>query len=228
MFDAIERGREVENIVMQGEKRMYYRFRFAEFYGGTITADAVGCNLLCAYCWNYAKNEAPENAKGRFYSPEEVAEKLNTLAKKHHVRQVRISGAEPFLGDRSAEHLIKIASLLKNKRLIIETNGIVLGADPSIAEKLAECENIDCVRIAVKGHDSETFERVTGAEGSALEYQLKAVEHCRTNRIQCDVAAMPETVDIQALRSKVSKRIEREGLRYYQGTKNRMIERGLL
>lgn len=227
-FDVIERSREVEDIVMQGEKRMYYRFRYADFYGGIVTADTIGCNLLCAYCWNFKKNESPQDAKGKFYSPEEVAEKLNILAKKHHVRQVRISGAEPFLGEASARHLVKIATLLKNKKLIIETNGVVLGAFPAICDELKRCKNIDCVRIAVKGHDCGSFERVTGAHGNALEYQIKAIENCRRRGIPCDVAAMPEVVDIQALRSKVSKRIETEPLRYYQGTKNRMVERGIL
>ena len=49
-FDPIQRSHEVEAVVMQGDKRMYYRFRYARFYGGVVTADAVGCCLLCAYC----------------------------------------------------------------------------------------------------------------------------------------------------------------------------------
>ena len=59
-FDPIQRSREVEQIVMKGDKRRYYRFRFAKFYGGIITADALGCNLLCAYCWNYSRNLNPQ------------------------------------------------------------------------------------------------------------------------------------------------------------------------
>ena len=58
-FDPIQRSREVEQIVMYDDKRMYYRFRFANFYGGIVTADAIGCNLLCAYCWNYSRNLNP-------------------------------------------------------------------------------------------------------------------------------------------------------------------------
>jgi uncharacterized Fe-S cluster-containing radical SAM superfamily protein len=49
-FDPIQRSKEVESLVIQGDKRCYYRFRFAKFYGGIVTAHATGCNLLCAYC----------------------------------------------------------------------------------------------------------------------------------------------------------------------------------
>lgn len=227
-FDVLERSKQVEDIVMQGEKRLYYRFRFAEFYGGIVTADAVGCNLLCAYCWNYAKNETPEKAKGRFYSPEEVADKLDKLAKKHHVRQVRISGAEPFLGERSADHLIKVISLLKDVRVIVETNGILLGAIPGIVAKLALCRNLDHVRITIKGHDSTMFELATGANGAGLNYQLSAIENCKEYLVSHSVAAMPEIVDILKMRHTISKRIEIESLRYYPGTKKRMEERGML
>lgn len=50
-FDPFERASEVEKIVMQGSRRKYYRFRYSRHYGGIVTADAVGCNILCAYCW---------------------------------------------------------------------------------------------------------------------------------------------------------------------------------
>jgi uncharacterized Fe-S cluster-containing radical SAM superfamily protein len=50
-FDAFERASEVEKIVMEGSQRKYYRFRSSRHYGGIVTADAVGCNILCAYCW---------------------------------------------------------------------------------------------------------------------------------------------------------------------------------
>ena len=52
-FDPIQRSKDIESLVMQGNARHYYRFRYAKFYGSIVTADAVGCNLLCAYCWNY-------------------------------------------------------------------------------------------------------------------------------------------------------------------------------
>ncbi|HPJ84251.1 MAG TPA: hypothetical protein PLM24_04455 [Methanothrix sp.] len=52
-FDPFEGASEIETIVMDGIRRKYYRFRYSRHYGGILTADAVGCNILCAYCWNY-------------------------------------------------------------------------------------------------------------------------------------------------------------------------------
>ena len=72
-FDPVKRAKDVEKIVMSNDKRKYYRFRYTRYYGGIVTADTVGCNLLCAYCWNYFKNLCPERY-GEYYSPKEVAE----------------------------------------------------------------------------------------------------------------------------------------------------------
>lgn len=44
-------------------ERLFYRIRKDNFYGGTITADTLGCPLLCAYCWNYTRNSNPINVK---------------------------------------------------------------------------------------------------------------------------------------------------------------------
>ena len=43
MFDPVIRARAVEKLVLVNGKRKYYRFRFARYYGGIVTADAVGC-----------------------------------------------------------------------------------------------------------------------------------------------------------------------------------------
>ncbi|MBZ5500452.1 MAG: hypothetical protein LAP85_29000 [Acidobacteriia bacterium] len=48
-FDPIKRSEEIESLVMRGDQRLYYRFRSSGHYGGVVTADTVGCNLLCAY-----------------------------------------------------------------------------------------------------------------------------------------------------------------------------------
>lgn len=80
-FDPVERSKKIENLVMKDGERKYYRFRYSLYYGGIVTADSVGCNLLCAYCWNYFKNMRLEKV-GDFFSPEEVAEKLVEISRK--------------------------------------------------------------------------------------------------------------------------------------------------
>jgi len=109
-FDPIERSRKIERIVVRNNRRKYYRFRYTRYYGGIVTADTVGCNLLCAYCWNYFKNLRPEK-HGTFYSPEDVAENLLKIARTKSCYLFRISGAEPILSRDSAEHLAGVMKL---------------------------------------------------------------------------------------------------------------------
>ena len=114
MFDPLVRAKEVEKLILIKRKRKYYRFRFARYYGGIVTADAVGCCFLCAYCWNYFRNLKPDKI-GKFYSAKEVAERLISISTKKKCKRIRISGAEPILGKESFNHLIELISILKER-----------------------------------------------------------------------------------------------------------------
>ena len=67
MYDPLELSKKTENIVTNKNMKKYYRFRPTKFYGGISTADVVGCNLRCKFCWS---GNSVWNAKntGRFYS----------------------------------------------------------------------------------------------------------------------------------------------------------------
>jgi len=220
-FDPIQRSNEVEQIVMQGDKRRYYRFRYAKFYGGIVTADAIGCNLLCAYCWNYSRNLNPDKS-GEFYSPSEVADKLLGLAKKRRCGQFRISGAEPILGKASALHLAEVVKLVDG-HFIIETNGVMLGADSSLVEIL---EPLPCihVRLCIKAHKGSDFEKITGAKAEAFAYQLRAAEALKEARISHSIAVMSPFVDSRRLPFRVS---EVEELISYKSTGKNLRQRGI-
>jgi uncharacterized Fe-S cluster-containing radical SAM superfamily protein len=194
-FDPIRRSQEMEKIVMQGDKRMYYRFRFAKFYGGIATADAVGCNLLCAYCWNYFRNQNPAKA-GTFFSPLEVAEKLKTIANKHGCSKYRISGAEPLLGRNSANHLTEIIRRIDGY-FILETNGVMIGYDRTLTEILAPLPVH--VRLCIKAHQSFDFEKITGAQAEGFDYQLNAARHLEEAGISYSIAVMAGFVDPKKL-----------------------------
>ena len=102
MYDPIELSKKTESIVVNGDMKKYYRFRATGFYGGIATADTVGCNLRCKFCWS---SNSVWNAKnvGDFYPPEHVANELNNIAKRKVFSQVRVSGGEPTIG---RNHLI--------------------------------------------------------------------------------------------------------------------------
>lgn len=222
-FDPLLRSQEVEAQVMQGQKRCYYRFRFARFYGGIVTADTIGCNLLCAYCWNYERNLSPHC--DQFYTPQEVADRLLRISEESHCNRVRISGAEPFLGRISAQHVIEVIQALSSKKFIIETNGIILGVMPELIEGLKGLRIH--VRVTVKGDDV----RVTGVT-HCLDYQLQAIQHLLQAHIHMNVAIMPQMVARTQIEPKLiavgyRKAIEEEDLEKYAKTEKILRMRGL-
>ncbi|VVB63882.1 7-carboxy-7-deazaguanine synthase [uncultured archaeon] len=218
-FDPIQRSKDIESLVMHGDKRRYYRFRFAKFYGGIGTADATGCNLLCAYCWNYSRNLNHSKA-GELFSPIEVAEKLQAISEKQRCNQFRISGAEPILGRSSAQHLSEVIRLVGGQ-FILETNGIAIGHDPALLDLL---KPLNChIRLTIKGEDPDSFQKVTGAFREAFTYQLQAVEAIRKARISMSVAVMAQFVDPGKLPIPVD---EVEDLIVYQSTERILQNRG--
>jgi len=211
---------------MQGNKRVYYRFRYARFYGGIVTADAVGCNLLCAYCWNYTKNEKPEG-KGKFYAPYEVTEQLIKIANKHKCYNFRMSGCEPFLGMASKDHLFEVIRLVQQQtdgRFVIETNGVILGANPGFLDETPTgCK----FRIALKADNPEMFEKVTGADRTGLDMQLKGIQAVRDHKLGCRVAFMPPFADVTKVKLHPAISTEKEPQSKYAGTASRLKARGL-
>jgi uncharacterized Fe-S cluster-containing radical SAM superfamily protein len=186
MLDPIVLAERLKEIVGSGEKRKYYRFRPAPYYGGIATADCVGCYLRCLFCWSWHIIVQPEK-KGRFYSPEEVAQTLTSIAKKKGFERIRISGNEPTL---HRPHLLKVLELIPSDlHFILETNGILIGYDPSYAKDLCRFNNLS-VRVSLKGACPEEFTRLTGAKPEGFEFQLKALENLVQVGVDCFPAVM--------------------------------------
>lgn len=189
MYDPVELAAKLEKIVIKNGLRKYYRFRAARFYGGIATADCVGCNLACVFCWSLAPRRNPGGV-GHFYSPEQVFDKLDRIARKHGYSQLRVSGNEPTIGK---QHLLRLLGLigLGNYSFILETNGILLGADASYARELAGFERLH-VRISLKGCDAGQFSLLTGAKPGAFELQLTALRNLLDAGVSCHPAIMQE------------------------------------
>jgi len=228
-FNPVERAKEIESIVMSDGKRKYYRFRYSRYYGGIVTADTVGCNFLCAYCWNYFKNLHPEK-HGKFYSAEEVADKLLTISRKKNVNLFRISGAEPVLGKKSMEHLVKVIELVGSE-FILETNGFMLGYMPELADMLKGL-NV-AVRVTIKGWDEKSFEKITNAEEKYFVYQIKALENLKSKNVVAWPAIMYDVFGdrgIEDLRKRlkgITGRIEFEYLEMYPFVIENLKKRGI-
>jgi uncharacterized Fe-S cluster-containing radical SAM superfamily protein len=201
-MDPLELAERVREVVGSGEKRKYYRFRPAPYYGGIATADCVGCCIKCLFCWSWHIIVQPEKV-GRFYSPEEVVRNLTSIARKKGFHQVRISGNEPTL---HRSHLLRVLQLLpKEIHFILETNGILIGHDSSYAKDLSVFSNI-YVRVSLKGACPEDFARLTGATPEGFDLQLKALENLVEEGIDCFPAVMANfsiQKEIQKLRQRL-------------------------
>jgi len=186
MLDPIALAGKLKDIIGSAEKRKYYRFRPAPYYGGIATADCVGCCLRCLFCWSWHIIVQPEKI-GRFYSPEEVVRNLISIARRKGFQRIRISGNEPTL---HRSHLLKVLQLIPTEfQFILETNGILIGYDPSYAKDLSPFNNLS-VRVSLKGACPENFARLTGAKPEGFELQLKALEHLVGEGVDCFPAVM--------------------------------------
>ena len=188
-MDPIRYSKSLERLVTvwrNGECwRKYYRFRPARYYGGIATADAVGCNLDCAFCWVNKPRKNPSKC-GEFFSPSMVAEKLVKLARAHGYSRVRVSGAEPTIG---RNHLLSLLQEVdKDLLFILETNGILLGADKTYVEAISGF-NIH-VRVALKGCDREEFSKLTRADPEFFEYPFLAMEYMLDQKVSFHPAVM--------------------------------------
>lgn len=185
-YDPVKKAEEEAKVVLRGDLRKYYRFRPARFYGGIATADCIGCCLRCIYCWSWQEVVRPD-AFGRFYTAQEVAEKLTSIARKKGFHQVRISGNEPTI---ARDHLIKVLEQVPGSlQFILETNGILIGHDKSYAQDLARFNNL-YVRVSFKGTSEEEFSYLTGAKPAGLGLQLQALENLLCAGVKVHPAVM--------------------------------------
>ena len=155
MINPYELTEKVSKITCRNGLKKYYRFRKTHFYGGCATADCLGCNLRCVYCWAQKKVWYPEKF-GKYYSPKNVSENLINM----NLPLVRVSGGEPTI---CKSHLLElIESVPPNKIFILETNGMLL--DEEYVNSLSCFKNI-FVRVSLKGVNENTFEKITNASG---------------------------------------------------------------
>lgn len=188
MYDPLKLTESVRRYVESGRKRKYYRFRGGKWYGGIATADCVGCNLKCIFCWSNYPRDNPQ-ASWKLYSPDEVYSKLSSIAVKNGYKLLRLSGNEPTL---SWGHLMELLELIETEgrfKFILETNGIVIGSDSAKARELSRFSSVH-VRVSLKGTCKEEFSVLTGADPEAFELQLNALRNLADQGVSAHPAVM--------------------------------------
>jgi len=229
MYNPIELSKKIEKIVCKNKEKKYYRFRPTGFYGGIATADTVGCNLRCKFCWSTNSVWKPTDT-GKFYSPEYVAETLLNIAESKGYHQVRISGGEPTIGRK---HLINVLeNIYPNLTFILETNGILLGSDETYIEDLSKFKNLH-IRVCIKCINSEEFTLLTGAE-SGHEHQMKSLEYLKDSKINFNIALVSVTGNKQEFYNKLKEMslekilLEEEEIKLYPQVRNQLQKEGLI
>jgi len=239
LYDALERHGAIEKLVTRNngkvQERKYWRFRYDHWYGGIVTADAVGCGLVCKYCWVSDAVMFKPAVIGEFYSPEHVAETLAEMAKKRGLTQLRVSGGEPTIGKR---HLLQLLSNLEDRQLsfILETNGILIGHDTDYAKDLAKYPFVH-VRVSLKGCNEKEFTMLTDAKPEGFSLQLKALENLVNADVKCHPAVMTSfsqkknleqlTKQLGKIGPKLSGNLETEELILYPSVKRKILKHGL-
>jgi uncharacterized Fe-S cluster-containing radical SAM superfamily protein len=186
-YDPLVLAKETEEIVCRGDAKKYTKFYCVGVYGGISTAYTVGCDLRCIFCWVEWSRDFPEQ-HGNFYTPQQVFQRLVFNAGKKKVSKLRISGGEPTLGK---EHLLKVLDLINTTRysFILETNGILFGADKEYVKSLQKYKNV-YIRLCLKAGTPEGFQRRTGAKGDFFELPFKGIENLMDARLKFHVACM--------------------------------------
>lgn len=188
MYDPVKRGKSLEKIAFQGRNRRYYRFRGAKWYGGIATGDVAVCNLRCVFCWAGDNIMNRPQDVGKFYSPEEAFSELDRIAGGAGFSQLRLSGQEPTIG---REHLVDLLGLVEESpyKFILETNGILLGAEPDYASDLSGFNRLH-VRVSLKGTCEEEYGFLTGADPESFKLQLDALSNLKDAKVSCHPAVM--------------------------------------
>lgn len=239
LYDPVVRHEAVEKIVTRSagetQEKKYWRFRFDRWYGGIVTADAVGCGLLCRFCWVSDSVMFRPDEVGTFYSAERVAKILTEMAGKRGLRQLRVSGGEPTIGKK---HLLELLERLSGQNLlfILETNGLLIGHEQGYAEELSKYPFVH-VRVSLKGCCEEEFAKLTGAKPEGFLLQLKALENLAKSGVHCHPAVMVSfsprkslqnlVARIHNIDSQLAKEMEIEELILYPSVQKKIRKYGL-
>jgi uncharacterized Fe-S cluster-containing radical SAM superfamily protein len=240
LYDSVARHEAIEKLVVRNisddvQERKYWRFRRDRWYGGIVTADAVGCGLLCKYCWVSDAVMFQPAEVGKFYRPDVVAKILVDLAKRKGIGQLRVSGGEPTIGKT---HLLQLLDHLEERGLlfILETNGILIGNDQKYAEDLAKHKFIH-VRVSLKGCNENEFATLTGAQPEGFVLQLKALENLVQANVKCHPAVMTSfstqqnlqqlTERLKRISPMLAEELEIEELILYTSVKHKINKHGL-
>jgi uncharacterized Fe-S cluster-containing radical SAM superfamily protein len=201
-FDPLELAKQTERIVCRGDSRKYTKFYCAGVYQGIATGYTCGCCLRCIFCWVNWSRDFPEKY-GTFSSPTEAFENLSRVARKARISQLRVSGAEPTLGKAHLLALLEKVEVSAFRLFILETNGILIGADLDYAKQIARFKKVH-TRVSLKAGTPEAFTTKTGARPESFELPFQGIVNLLEAGASFHVAAMSADTRIMAKQERES------------------------
>ena len=235
-YDPIALAAATEKVVVRGNQRKYVQLgKRLRFYGGSISATEVGCNLRCKFCFSDKPVWKPGRV-GRFYTPQAVFDGLDRAAQKYKTKIISASASEGTIGK---QHLMELLGLVDQSEYtyVLETNGMILGADSEYVRALKRFKNLH-VRVSMKGCSSEEFHKLTGAKRSAYDLPFKALHLLIQEGISCNVCLSVSFSDDEAI--EVAKRrlyemwpgllksLELEKIKLFPKVRQRLIDHKML
>jgi uncharacterized Fe-S cluster-containing radical SAM superfamily protein len=234
-YDPIALAEATEKVVVRGNERKYVQLgRKLRFYGGSISATEVGCNLRCKFCFSDKPVWKPGRV-GKFYSPQEVFDGLDRTARKHGTKIISASASEGTIGKA---HLFELLELVDQSdyTYVLETNGMLLGADRAYVQDLKRFRKLH-VRVSIKGCDSEEFHSVTGARRSAYQLPFQALQSLIEEGVSCNACLSVSFSDEKSIESArehlyklwpgLLKSLEIERIKLFPKVKKRLLEHKL-
>ena len=235
-YDPIALAAATEKVVVRGNQRKYVQLgRRLRFYGGSISATEVGCNLRCKFCFSDKPVWKPGRV-GKFYTPKAVFDGLDRAAQKYNTKIISASASEGTIGQ---QHLMELLALVDQSEYtyVLETNGMILGADSEYVRALKRFKNLH-VRVSMKGCSSEEFHKLTGAKRSAYDLPFKALQLLIQEGISCNACLSVSFSDDEAI--EVAKRrlyelwpgllksLELEKIKLFPKVRQRLIDHKML
>lgn len=140
---------------------------------------AKGCNLRCPICFMAA--DAPHTATSA--DPDLLAIEgiyRNILMKNGPQTNIQLTGGEPTTRNDLCE-IVRLGREIGFSAIDVNTNGVVIGKDPSYAQRLAE-SGITGIYLQFDGLTGLAYEKIRGQD--LLDTKMKAIENCRQAGVQ--------------------------------------------
>jgi len=238
-FDAFARAVAVAAKIEAPGGRLISRLAAGGACHDAPTVFLPGCNLACSHCWAEPGRRDP---RGRAAMWTYAGLRRSIVRFRRHNRLgaasdwIRLSGGEPVLSEAFFDLLDVLLSL--PGRIYVETNGTLLGAEPTWLDRLIELGPRVRLNVSLKAGTREQFIRITGAEPAAWEAVFACLAGLYAARVPFELNALTRAPELfsaaqraallarlAAIHPALCSRLTEEGLTPYPQTLRRMSAR---